>query len=252
MLQTFTLAERLDLRPQLFGGHFQAFPEYMNHDPMADLYFPPPYLDRYLDHVILGIDTAAPERLIAKGFCVPFCLRDGSEERAELPKGGWRSVIRWAHDDHVKGRRPNAVSALEISIVPEHRGQGLSRQMLMAMRTLAAAQGFAALYAPVRPTDKHRVPEEPMEAYARRLRDDGLPHDNWLRTHVRLGGRIVKVAPTSMVIAASLASWRNWTGLAFDRSGALVVPEALSPVHVSLEQDHAVYVEPNVWVEHPL
>ena len=27
---------------------------------------------------------------------------------------------------------------------------------------------------------------------------------------------------------------------------------ALSPVHVSLEQDHAVYVEPNLWVRHPL
>ena len=27
---------------------------------------------------------------------------------------------------------------------------------------------------------------------------------------------------------------------------------ALAPVLVSLEQDYAVYVEPNVWVRHPL
>ena len=33
-------------------------------------------------------------------------------------------------------------------------------------------------------------------------------------------------------------------------SGPVVVPGALVPVHVSPEQDHAVYVEPNVWVHH--
>jgi hypothetical protein len=28
------------------------------------------------------------------------------------------------------------------------------------------------------------------------------------------------------------------------------VPGALCPIHVSLEQDHAVYVEPNIWLHH--
>ena len=27
---------------------------------------------------------------------------------------------------------------------------------------------------------------------------------------------------------------------------------ALSPVHVSLEQNHAVYIEPNLWIHHRL
>jgi hypothetical protein len=53
-----------------------------------------------------------------------------------------------------------------------------------------------------------------------------------------------------MVIPGGLADWRRWTGMAFDTSGRVVVPGALAPVHVSLEQDHAVYVEPNVWVRH--
>jgi GNAT superfamily N-acetyltransferase len=251
MFQTFTLAERPELRPQLFGGRFaSAFPEFMNHDPAAELYYPPPYLDRYLDCVLVGVDSAAPDLAIAKGFCVPFRLQDGSEERAALPDGGWSTVIRWAHDDQANRRAPNAVSALEISIVPEHRGTGLSRRMLEAMRALVAAKGIGVLYAPVRPTGKHLVPQEPMETYIRRVREDGLPQDDWLRTHMRLGGRIVQVAPCSMVIAASLAGWRGWTGLAFDRDGATIVPGALSPVHVSLAQDNAVYVEPNVWVEH--
>ena len=55
-----------------------------------------------------------------------------------------------------------------------------------------------------------------------------------------------------MVIAGTLAEWRGWTGLSFEEDGIAVVPGALSPVHVSLEQDHAVYIEPNLWVQHPL
>jgi len=73
-----------------------------------------------------------------------------------------------------------------------------------------------------------------------------------VRTHVRAGARIVKVAPCSMVIAGTIAEWRRWTGLVFRQSGPAIVPGALSPIHVSLEQDHAVYVEPNLWVHHRL
>jgi hypothetical protein len=55
-----------------------------------------------------------------------------------------------------------------------------------------------------------------------------------------------------MVIAGTLAEWREWTGIRFTRSGPAIVAGGLSAVHVSLEQDHAVYVEPNLWVRHPL
>jgi hypothetical protein len=68
--------------------------------------------------------------------------------------------------------------------------------------------------------------------------------------HVRAGGRIEKVAPTSMMVPGTIADWRRWTGTDFAASGQVAVPGALVPVHVSLEQDHAVYVEPNVWVRH--
>ena len=91
-----------------------------------------------------------------------------------------------------------------------------------------------------------------MAEYAHRTRADGLPADPWLRTHLRAGGRIEKIAPTSMTVAGTIAEWRRWTGLDFPRSGAVVVPRALVPVHVALEHDHAVYVEPNVWVRHGL
>jgi uncharacterized protein (AIM24 family) len=79
-----------------------------------------------------------------------------------------------------------------------------------------------------------------------------LPYDSWIRAHVLAGARIVKVAPYSMVISGAIAEWTAWTGLAFGGSGLAFVPGALSPVHVSLKQDYAVYVEPNLWVHHRL
>ena len=90
-----------------------------------------------------------------------------------------------------------------------------------------------------------------MRDYIALRRADGLPDDAWLRTHVRIGGSIVKVAPCSMTIVGTIAEWSRWTGTSFARSGEVEVEGALAPVLVSIEQDHAVYVEPNVWVRHP-
>jgi GNAT superfamily N-acetyltransferase len=181
---------------------------------------------------------------------VPFAFGDAALGRAELPDTGWDAVIRWAHADWTGGRPPNAVSALEIMVLPPYRGRGLSPLMLRAMRDNTATRGFADLYAPVRPTEKPRQPLLPFADYAAMRREDGLPEDPWVRAHVRLGARIVKVAPCSMVIAGTLAEWSRWTGLAFERDGDMIVPGALTPVHVSCEQDHAVYVEPNLWMHH--
>ncbi len=53
-------------------------------------------------------------------------------------------------------------------------------------------------------------------------------------------------------MAGSLAEWRAWTELPFDRTGDVIVPRALVPVHCDAGHDHAVYVEPDVWVERNL
>jgi GNAT superfamily N-acetyltransferase len=161
-------------------------------------------------------------------------------------------VIRWGYQDRLAGIPATAVSALEIMVAPRLQGRGIARVMLAGLRDNTRRLGFAELFAPLRPTDKHREPLTPFAEYVVRRRGDGLPHDSWVRTHLRLGARIIKVAPCSMVVAGTLAEWRRWTGLAFAQSGPAIVPGALSPIHVSLEQDHAVYVEPNLWVCHPL
>lgn len=53
-----------------------------------------------------------------------------------------------------------------------------------------------------------------------------------------------------MTISGSLDQWREWTDLPFDADGPVIVPGGLVPVQCSIEDDMAVYVEPNVWVRH--
>ena len=40
--------------------------------------------------------------------------------------------------------------------------------------------------------------------------------------------------------------------MTFAASGQYAIAGALTPVTISLEHDHGVYIEPNVWVHHRL
>ena len=252
-LAVVTLAERPDLRAQLFSAEFQAgLPEFMRHDPAAALYYRNGNLNRYVDFALAAVDRDQPDRAIARAFSVPFAFRNGLAGRAELPEDGWDGMIRWAYEDWLAGRLANAVSALEINVLAPYRGRGIAQLMLAAMQQNTRARGFADLYAPLRPSDKHAEPLTPFADYVARRRADGMPYDSWVRTHVRVGARIIKPAPTSMVVAGTLAEWSSWTGMAFDKSGPIIISGALSPVHVSVEQNHAVYIEPNLWIHHRL
>ncbi|MGH3949171.1 MAG: N-acetyltransferase [Pseudonocardiaceae bacterium] len=244
-LRITTLAERREFADSVWDMQ-SSWAEFMHNDPIAGLYYP---IARtaYADCVLVADDDAEPGRLVAKSCMVPFASGGG-----ELPDDGWDAAIRKGWLTREKGLKADAVSALEITIRNDLLGGGLSGKMLAAMRDNAARLGFTELLAPVRPNQKHLEPRVPMSEYAFRTREDGLPYDAWLRVHVRAGAKIVKVAPRSMTVAGTLAEWRAWTGLSFDATGPLEVPKALVPVHVDVEHDHAVYVEPNVWVSHPL
>jgi GNAT superfamily N-acetyltransferase len=238
---------RLDRRPDLIERIYEfddGWPEFMGCDPVADAVFG--RIAREFPHVcVAAVDDAGA--MVARGRSVPFAL--GGEHRAELPDGGLDRILVWAFRDLERGTPPTAASAVEIAIDPAHRGRGLSHRMLAALAGAVADAGLATLVAPVRPNRK-ADPGVPMAAYAFATRADGLPVDAWLRVHVRAGGRIVKVAPASMAMPGSLADWREWTGLPFDVTGDVLVPGALVPVRCDVENDYAVYVEPNVWVWH--
>ena len=118
-------------------------------------------------------------------------------------------------------------------------GQGISAELITALRELASAwPGWPRVIAPVRPTLKPRYPLTPIEEFARWTRPDGAPLDPWLRTHWRLGARIIAAtAPRSQTMTGTVEEWQAWTGMALPSTGEYVIPDGLSTLHVDREAD---------------
>jgi GNAT superfamily N-acetyltransferase len=186
---------------------------------------------------------------IARALSVPLAYP--APDRAELPDHGWDQAIEWAVQDVMDGRAPNALCALEVVIAPHRRGSGLSAPMLKALKARAAETGLRKLIVSVRPIGKEAEPAVPMPEYAARRREDGLLADRWLRTHERLGAKVVKVCPFAVTLAGSLADWRDWTGVKL-QDGENFIPGGIAPVYASTAYNTATYVEPNVWMDHPM
>ncbi len=242
---TVTLAERPDLTDAVMDME-STWPTFMLQDPVADQFWGR-LATVFPAHQVVALDEQGA--VVGKVHSVPFAWA-GSDE--DLPDRGWDAVLERAFGDAAAERSPMAVSLIEAHLSPSLRGHGLSAALLTAARLHLGRLGAVDLFAPVRPTGKSAEPLTAMQEYAARTRDDGLPADPWLRVHVRLGARIVAVCPLAMVIPGTLTQWRAWTGMPFSSSEDVLVPGALSPVRVSIDQDCAVYVEPNVWVHHRL
>ncbi|MFE2293401.1 N-acetyltransferase [Streptomyces sp. NPDC059452] len=244
-LHITTLAERPELAAAL-DRMPDTWPEFVLEDIVGWANFGRIAVE-FPQYVLVATDPDGT--VVARAYSVPFELN--APGRGELPVGGWDRVLLWAFSDLRRGRTPDTVSAIEITVATGHHGKGFSGRMLAALRENAGRLGFGEVVAPVRPSGKHLRAALPMEEYVRLTRaEDGLPEDPWLRVHVRAGGVVDSVAPVSMTVSGTLAQWREWTGLPFDAEGPVEVPGALVPVHCSPAHGYAVYTEPNVWVRH--
>jgi GNAT superfamily N-acetyltransferase len=180
---------------------------------------------------------------------VPFHW-DG--DSASLSPRGWDWVLEKGMMNYEAGVTPNALSALSITIARPYLGQGLSARMVNALRDVARGEGLKHLVAPLRPMLKAIYPLTPMERYIRWKTPDGAPFDPWMRVHWRAGARIRHVCPESMRIPGSVSQWEEWTGIRFPESGLYIVPGALVPVEIHVEDDRGCYIEPNIWMVHTL
>ncbi|WP_198293119.1 hypothetical protein [Cupriavidus sp. UYPR2.512] len=247
-MEIIPLNRRPDLIPHVLSEDLNCvWPNFMRHDPVAKLYFGEAVFLGYLDYAFAGVIDG---NVVGRAFGIPFFF--GRNGRTELPDGGWDQMIRWAHEDKLIGRAPTTMGALEVTLRPEARGIGNALKMLGALKTCARNLGFFDIFIPVRPSQKHLNKTISMRDYINLKRSDGAPADSWLRTHINSGGKIVKVAPYSMTIVGSISEWSQWTGIPFEQSGMIEVDGALAPVSVSIEQDYAVYVEPNIWVQYSM
>ncbi len=80
--------------------------------------------------------------------------------------------------------------------------------------------------------------------------DDGLPFDPWMRLHARLGARLARPEPRSMVITADAATWERWTGMAFPESGDYWIPGGTALLAIDLERDLGTHLDENAWMIH--
>lgn len=244
-------------RPDLHSGREEvilpAWPEFMLHDAIVNRCWGRLFSE--FGHFQFCLVEPCEERIAAVGNVIPFrCeLREPSLSAiySALPHG-IDGILLAALEQHERGIAPNSLCALQAVVRPDLRGQGLSRLVLQAMRTLAERAGFERLVAPVRPNGKHQYPLIAMERYMWWTREDGTLFDPWMRVHASLGAKVLGMAPSSMVIKGSAADWERWTGLSFPESGEYVVPGALVPVSMDRERDHGIYREPNVWMLHGL
>jgi hypothetical protein len=196
--------------------------------------------------------------------------------------------------------KPNALSALSITVRADRRNLGLAERLIEAMRQTAKEERLQVLVAPLRPTRKSEFPFIRMENYVRWMQAKAIPIDRpsplssrptdsflhpdqghiakheppfdpWLRKHVRLGGRIVKIAPSSMVVEGSIIERQTWTGIDFphllqetqlkdlktepDSNRVYLetpLPGGLVPLRVYVKEKTCTYVEPNVWLYHQI
>nr|WP_042193945.1 GNAT family N-acetyltransferase [Kibdelosporangium sp. MJ126-NF4]CEL20969.1 hypothetical protein [Kibdelosporangium sp. MJ126-NF4]CTQ95517.1 hypothetical protein [Kibdelosporangium sp. MJ126-NF4] len=197
-------------------------------------------------YFLIAVEDGVP---IARTLSVPLAYP--AEGRDELPEHGWDEAVQWAAQDLIDGRAPNALCALEVVIDPRHRGRHLSSEMLKALKARAAETGLSRLIVSVRPIGKEAEPKTPMREYAFRRRPDGLLADRWLRTHERLGAELIKICPFAVTISGSFADWKQWGNVDLV-DGDNLFPGGIAPIIASSERDYGVYVEPNVWMEHPM
>ena len=219
--------------------------EFMLNDSVANVYFDKLY-EAFPDFQFMLYQG---ETLVAACNSIPV-IWDLNPDH--LYDAGWDWALESGFHNQQLGHAPTTLSALSITVAKEYKGQGVSQQAVQAMKNIAAQHGFNALIAPVRPSLKHLYPLTPMERYIHWVQPDGSPFDPWLRTHWRIGAQIVKVAAHSMVIPVTVAQWEKWTGMKFPESGDYIIPGALNPAYAVIEADLISYVEPNVWMHHPI
>ncbi len=242
-LETVRLAQRPDLggRADAFGA--AAWPEFMLHDPVAIAHWAE-ITDWFRQYQLMLVDD---DEILAIVNTVPI---EFAGDLTELPDGGVDWGVKTAISGHKAGRTPNLLLGVQVVVGSRHAGKGLSTAATQEMLNLCIENGFQALVVPLRPSNKHEYPLISMEQYLGWRNSQGWPLDNWLRVHVRMNATILGICSRSMVIPGTVQAWQEWTGQSFPGSGKYLVPGALNPIEIDVDNDIGTYTEPNVWIVH--
>ncbi len=189
------------------------------------------------------------QKLIGTANSMPFPWEGDSLK--QLPDNAWDEVFRRGMIARGKAVT-KMLSALSVTISPEFRGKNLPALLIGSLKLAAIDAGLEGLVVPVRPTLKQNYPLQDFVQYCGWKNDNNEPFDPWIRTHWRLGAKIIRPAMHSMYINATLDKWQEWTGMKFPQSGQYIIPGGLVPLEVDIQQQMGYYIEPNLWMFHNL
>lgn len=221
----------------------EGFPEFIVADREVEKYIAR-IRERFTHLDLMLVDEH--EVPVATGWGVPIAWSGTTED---LP-ATFAQILSRALDVHDTNGEANTLVIGGAVVHPGSKGSGAASELLNALRRLARQYGLSRVLAPVRPTRKHFYPLTSMDEYVSWVRDDGLPLDPWLRLHVRLGGRILAVAPHAQTMTGTVAQWETWVNMRLPASGEYVISQGMSLLHIDLASDLGTYVEDNVWVHH--
>jgi hypothetical protein len=237
-----TTADRPDLGEQSRAALLPVWPEFILHDQVSALLMGQ-VADCFPSCDIRILEDGA---VVAGSWGVPLRW-DG---RPEALPAGYDEALISAITGYEHGVPPDTLCVMAVAVRADRQGAGLGGQALIAMRSVTSETGLQRMISPVRPVLKCRYPLTPMADYARWTRPDGTHVDPWIRTHLRLGGTILRPAARSMIVTGTVADWEEWSGLAFPESGRYVVPGALDLIEIDRERDVGSYAETNLWIRH--
>lgn len=171
---------------------------------------------------------------------------------AELLPVGYDEARARAIRDLQDGKSMNTLLALSITIPARFRSKGLSSIAIRAMKEICKVHHLKYIIVPVRPSLKVNYPLTPIADYVKWTTDDGFPFDPWLRTHIRLGAKVLGCSPKSMTYEGTIKEWESWTELRFPQSGEYIIAGGGSPLKIDRESNNGTYYDPNVWVAYSL
>ncbi|MFC0531082.1 hypothetical protein [Phytohabitans kaempferiae] len=241
-MEVVTRADRPDLHDTAAAVFEDRWPEFIFHDEIPKTYMGrvKQYFGRF-DVMVIDHGT-----VVAGGWGVPI---PWSGDTGDLPSGYDDALVR-AVRAWEAAIPATTLSFMAVAVGSAYDKRGLATVVLQELTRRAIEADLVHVVAPLRPTWKHRYPTVSMEEYATWARADGLSIDPWIRTHQRMGARVLGPAPSSMVIEGTVAEWESWTGMVFPVTREYVVPDALNLVWIDRERDRGVYVEQNLWVQH--
>lgn len=222
----------------------EEWPEFIFHDPGVKV-----YRERRRSYFLdweFYLVSVEDRRLIGGCWGVPIAW---DETVADLP-GGFTDALGRAVESREAGVVPDTFVLMAAAVRNDEQGKGHAGRVITAVKEQAALAGLTRMIAPVRPTLKARYPLTDIAEFMTWTRADGLPLDPWLRTHVRLGARLLAPAPVSQTMIGTVEEWEKWTGLALPASGTYVIPDGLTTLEIDREADQGVYREPNIWLRH--